>query len=1295
MINKFEIDSIMPLYFRNIICHISQLLFINTLILGINNKAIGQDYFFFETSYKANNANFESSLCSCSIDLIGQGQGGGGEISYSPEGLLYTLWHWGPGDIRLHTLDPGTGNITSTLMVGPPHLPPMVGFVAVGNGVFYSQPTFSYESDTIYRWDLNSNDVTSLGTTGFIPDGAMAMSGGEVYFAARDVIPDMRYIVKLDQTNPSNSTILVTYSFFQLITGLTSSPYCNILIGADFFAEQFVAINLIDGSIEPICNYGNIFGHWITSMWEYTPLECPIYIDLDCNDSSGATEADYNSPAYTCLTNGVGIADEDIKMFFDDIVTSMTIQVAGNVPDAPEEILEMTGSVPNIDVTGSGTNMITLTNAGGAKSTDFKDALRLIVYKNLAGPSTPGPRTVEVQFTTASGAMSNIATAFIEVISLPLVDVDLGPDQFICEGESAIFDAGFPGAVYTWSTGATTQTISALESGQYIVTVADGISCPGRDTAELNVVPVIHVALEGDFEICDNEAVELIILTDTPFPLTVDISSNPGLPFHFTGITGDFPFTDLPSQTTIYTITSITSADSACIVITDPIQIVDVYPTYTLSVDTSICEGDSIFLGFQWEGEPGVYENTFETNHGCDSVVTTTLHILPAIQVAQTSTTCDSAAAGVFVSFLNNPSGCDTVVTTTVTLLPSDTTLVNLFTCQSSNVGTTTQVLTNQSGCDSLIITTTSWMPPSDTTLLYQTTCDSTLFGVFEDILTNQLDCDSLVITTVSAGVPDTSYFFTTSCDSASLGVFETHYATSDQCDSVVITTVTYSAVDSIFIGLSSCDPTDVGVFEQMLTNRFGCDSIVTTTVSLLPGSETFISSTTCDPDDVGDFDHFLSNQFGCDSIVHETISLLPSSSTFLSSTTCTASQAGTFITTLQNIFGCDSLVTLMVSLIPADTTHLISMTCDPSQVGSTPYTFTNQMGCDSLVIQTIDLFPLPNLHVQVTSEFNGYDVSCFGESDGSVTAEVTGVGPYQYVWSTGSPDQSITGLSSGDYFVTITDGNGCQTNSSVYISEPEEFSIGFEVSQPDCFDTYEGSITVMHSGGVLPIRYSIDGINYQSSPLFNDLSGGTYQITALDANDCEVNEIIWINVPLMVHVDLGDDLIILPGSTTIIEAIVNVPFDSLSSIQWSGLVHPDCPTCLTQPVTPIITTTYSVTVTSHDGCADEDSMTLFVDSNIDIYVPNVFSPNGDNINDRLLISSGADVEEIESMEIFDRWGNMVFSARNFPPGDPGYAWDGKRGGVTMNPSVFAYRMVARLKDGQRVIQNGDVTLIQ
>src|SRR5262249_22326178 len=108
-----------------------------------------------------------------------------------------------------------------------------------------------------------------------------------------------------------------------------------------------------------------------------------------------------------------------------------------------------------------------------------------------------------------------------------------------------------------------------------------------------------------------------------------------------------------------------------------------------------------------------------------------------------------------------------------------------------------------------------------------------------------------------------------------------------------------------------------------------------------------------------------------------------------------------------------------------------------------------------------------------------------------------------------------------------------------------------------------------------------------------------------------------------------------------------------------------------------------------------EDSISVFIQKNIDIYIPNVFSPNGDGINDRLLISAASDVEEIESMEIFDRWGNMVFSAKNFQTDDPSNSWDGKRGDEELNPAVFAYRMMARFKDGRFEVRNGDVTLVR
>ena len=1308
--------------------------------IGITTISRGQDIYAWKaifSSYDLYLLNFVEPECNQNISPC--------DNTYITDSLYAISQMAIDPDTNVYGFQSGTGNriykydhsSNTSSMIWDNNVDNLNGLFTEDGNIFYSI-SFPAFGNILYKIDVANDEIVAVGSVGFDhPVGDITLFDGNIYTVDRNTTTNTWGIAVLDLDNPMNSYHLITVATGGPIYGLTASDRCYTLIGIIGNNSNFelVYINLLDGAITPVCHAMDFYS--ITSTEEFgTPDFCDVHIDLDCDDSSGAIDADFNSTEINCLSGTAPISDTDIGMLYDNVITEMTIQLTGFIPDAPLEFLSMTGSATNINVSGSGTDMIALSNAGVATSSDFKDALQLILYNNNTSYPTAGQRTVTVQFTTEAGTMSNIATAFIDVIELPFVDVDLGDDLQACNGDFVTFNAGHPGAEFEWSTGQVSQTITVGESGEYIVTVSDGINCPGQDTVVLDILPVISVSLTGDTEICSNEPANLLINTDTPFPLTIDISADPGNPFIFPDVDGVFPFIDLPAQTTTYTITSVIPSQDACIIITDSVQVIEVYPAYNQSEDVSICEGDSIWLGFFYETEAGEYENTFNTINGCDSIVTTTISILPAIHITQQSTTCDAASAGVFITYLDNPSGCDTVVTTTVSLLPSDTTHINLLSCVQADIGTTVQTLMNQNGCDSLVITMTSYIPPTDTSFIFLTTCDSSSLGVIyyastgsdgcdsliitstsmapsdttylngvscdpasigvsQTVFNNSMGCDSLVITTIVAGAPDTTYLFSTSCDSASLGVFEIHYTTAQQCDSLVISTITYSAQDSTFIMYGSCDPANVGVWQYNLTGLDGCDSIVTETITLLPSDATSINSTTCDPAAAGTFIKTLINQYGCDSIVTETVALLPSDETFLTGTTCKSSEAGMFITTHLNQYGCDSVVTLTVALIPLDTTYLSLHTCDPAGTGIRNYTTSGSDGCDSLVIETTSLFPLPQLNLVITSDFNGYGISCFGEHDGSIEAETTGEDPFQYAWSTGDTSQSITALGAGDYTVLITDANGCQASGSIALNQPEVFSVGFEVSQPDCFTHDAGTITVLQSGGILPVRYSKDGINYQASSTFSDLSAGSYTITALNANDCEAKEIIMINVSVDINVDLGDDQVIIPGDTSTIEALVNVPYDSLASITWTGLTNPNCPTCLTQFVAPIITTAYTVSVSNAQGCSDLDSMIVFVERNIDIYVPNVFSPNGDGINDRLLISAGAYVEEIESFTIFDRWGNMIYLNEHFQPNDPGEAWDGKHKGVTLNPAVYAYKMVARFGDGKTEIRYGDVTLMR
>jgi gliding motility-associated-like protein len=1319
-IKKLFINEILVLLF---------LTFTNSIFLN------AQHYFTEFASSSIFGEIIVSNQSQCNISQIGfvpgiQHTG----LTMTPENQLILLHH--QIDWNLFLVDQSTGNLSSYFFIPPP-IPGASwgGLVSIESGVFY---TVLIQGSILYKIDVNTGVMTSLGPLPFPYhfSSDLALFNGEIYYPWSNTSDDILYgIIKVNPNDPINSEVVIDFqgsNFY--FAGLSASNLCNTLIAADPYSDELIYINLIDGAVTSICPSEHAL--YLTSHIEFeVPSICDVYLDLDENDSSGATDADYDGEELDCRSEGVYVSDQDITLLYDAFIAEMTIEISGFIPDNPYEILFSTGPAQNIDISGEGSSMITLSNSGNAKSTDFIEALRRIKYNNTSLLPTGGVRTVQVQFTTESGAMSNVATAFIEVVELPLIPVDLGPDQEICEGETATFNTGIPGATYEWSSGQTTQSIIVNVEGEYLVTVSDGENCPNQDTAELVVLPVVHVSLDGDITACDNEPATLIITTDSPFPLDIEIIVTPGSPILLDDVTGTFSFTDLPVEETEYVINNVMPSQPACIEITDPFQGIDVYPSYQHLFDVSICEGDSILLGFYWETEAGVYQNTFNTIEGCDSVVTTTVTLTQAIMLSQQSVSCNIADTGIFIQFLANPNGCDTIVETTVTLSLPDTTLLSAMACNASDTGVFIQTLTNITGCDSLIITdvdylvspftfvsaltcdssllgssqqlfigvngcdsivvTTTTLSPTDTTYAADTSCDPGSIGVFEQLFDNVEGCDSLVITTVTSGEPDTTLIGTTSCDSASLGVFEELLQGQDLCDSLVITTVSYSASDSTFFDFTTCDETQSGVFISFYINRFGCDSIVTETITWIQPVETNLSSTTCEGSEAGVFIDTLTGYLGCDSVVIRTIDLLPSDETFLTNTTCDPSQAGMFITTLFNQYGCDSTVTLTVALVESDTTQLTDYTCDPSQVVSQETLLIGLDGCDSLVIESTLLYPLSILTMEVTSDFNGYAISCSGASDGSAMANIEGVGPFSFDWSTGDTDQSISGLTAGTYFVTITDGNGCVFSEDITLAETPEFSIGFIVSQPDCFDAQAGSIEVDQQGGIEPIRYSIDGINFQASPLFDDLSGGTYEITAFDANDCEVKEIIWLNVPLHVNVELGDNMIIVPGDTVIIEAIVNVPYDSLASILWTGLANPDCPNCLTQPVVPIITTTYSVTVSTHDGCTDEDEMTLFIERNNDIFIPNIFTPNGDGINDEIVISGGRDVERIISFLIYDRWGNVVFEGNDFSPNDSSISWDGTFENERMNPGVFAYRIIIDLAGGQQTIVFGDITLIR
>ncbi len=139
-------------------------------------------------------------------------------------------------------------------------------------------------------------------------------------------------------------------------------------------------------------------------------------------------------------------------------------------------------------------------------------------------------------------------------------------------------------------------------------------------------------------------------------------------------------------------------------------------------------------------------------------------------------------------------------------------------------------------------------------------------------------------------------------------------------------------------------------------------------------------------------------------------------------------------------------------------------------------------------------------------SDYNGVGVSCFGEQDGTLTANVlNGVEPLTFAWSNGETTQSITGLAAGVYTVTVTSGDGSTASAEFTLTEPEQIEIDIEVTEST---NDNGTANAMVSGGTPPYSYLWNDGNPGSTVAFiSGLAEGSYTVIVTDENNCTVSE--------------------------------------------------------------------------------------------------------------------------------------------------------------------------------------------
>ncbi len=559
-------------------------------------------------------------------------------------------------------------------------------------------------------------------------------------------------------------------------------------------------------------------------------------------------------------------------------------------------------------------------------------------------------------------------------------------------------------------------------------------------------------------------------------------------------------------------------------------------------------------------------------------------------------------------------------------------------------------------------------------------------------------------------------------------GTYEICVTASNVCDEAppTCTTVTVVTPETLVIEEILCDGEcveangvqfcETGSYQETITLDNGCDSLIFIDIEVLPQPQNSIDLWICNDqtfsvgsstyNQTGSYLDTVQTADDCDSLVF--LDLLVIECEIIGTTEeipvlCTGTATGTLIFSVDQ--GTPPLTYVYTNIEDGTITGtgmtnlLVNNEIPAIPVGTYQIYISDDFGNDVVVLQEVTE-PSPLVINLVPSDYNGFNISCFtdfGEpgDDGSLIAEVSGgTPPYDYFWSDEQITQTAINLEAQNYSVTISDANECMIEANFTLTAPPPIEPFVSFIDPNCDGEDTGEIRVdTVTGGTPGYLYTITDTAFLENTLFTDLVEGEYDMLIQDANGC-----IEIIEGTLTAADIPEIMFTEEPTICLGDSIQLVPFllvDTLAKVMWSNANTLSCADCLEPFARPFNDTEYGVVVTSTDDCVDSTQVMITVIKKRRFFVPNAFSPNDDGVNDKLFPFGGPEVVEIQSFNIYNRWGSQVYSARNFQANDSDFAWDGTFRGERMDPGVFAWTASVLFLDGEIGLYSGDITILK
>jgi gliding motility-associated-like protein len=517
--------------------------------------------------------------------------------------------------------------------------------------------------------------------------------------------------------------------------------------------------------------------------------------------------------------------------------------------------------------------------------------------------------------------------------------------------------------------------------------------------------------------------------------------------------------------------------------------IVNVSSAYIQNTSIDICAGDSALIGGVYQTIAGIYSDTLESVGSCDSIINTTLNVSPAYIQNTSIDICNGDSvliggvyqtiAGIYNDTLQSVSSCDSIISTTLNVLPAYFYNISVDICVGDSVlvggvyqtvaGTYNNTVQLSSSCDSVTITTVNVL----SAFIYNTSVDicngdslfvgggyQTVSGIYNDTIQSVSSCDSIISTALNV-LP--AYLYNTSVD------------------------ICYG--DNLFVGGGY--QTVSGIYNDTIQSVNSCDSIISTTLNVLPSYIQNTSIDICHGDSVligsvyqtlaGTYNDTIQSVSSCDSIISTTLNILPAYFYNAALDICHGDSvliggvyqtlAGTYNDTIQSVGSCDSVVGITLNILPTYFYNITLNICDGDSVliggvyettaGIYNDTYQTINGCDSIVINTVEIGS------GGSATINEVFPICQGIAPTSLSAINPGG-----VWSgqgivnpiIGVFDPSTVGV--GLWTITYTIAGSCGDSQNATIEVMPETNLRIEVVSEHCPDDSDFYLTARPAGG-------------------------------------------------------------------------------------------------------------------------------------------------------------------------------------------------------------------------------------